>query len=395
MLKKIYLLALSIILSIILHSYLTNSYFQVRYGESSGSAICNIGDKFNCEAVSASQYAQFLGVPMAAWGLGLNLVLFILLLGTMLSDNHKKEWHAVFQSMIAVSALGSLVMVIISVTMLSIYCLFCMILHALAFLQVYLAFSITPLKEFKKNLALISNIQKVPYSLFVVLFLFPITSTFVNAKLKRSYGGDRLEKQIDSIIESWKAETNEVIFANTPATLTKTNPNADVKFEVVEFADFLCGHCQRASKTIKTFLAGHNANFRFYTFPLDQTCRTNDNTMTGPSCYLAKTVYCADQQSLGWKAHDWVFERQQQLMTSVENVKSQIKGMIPALGLAEEAMISCIESEETHKVIVAQSQFAQNLNITGTPTIYVNGKKLKGGQILDVLRKAYDISIDK
>jgi protein-disulfide isomerase len=82
-------------------------------------------------------------------------------------------------------------------------------------------------------------------------------------------------------------------------------------------------------------------------------------------------------------------------MTSMENVRLKVKEMSSALGLADETLQACIENEKTHSAIVTQSQFAQNLNITGTPTIYVNGKKLKGGQMLDVLKRAYDISIDK
>jgi protein-disulfide isomerase/uncharacterized membrane protein len=396
MLKKTHLLAISICLSIILHAYLTNSYFQVHYGDGgSSNAICNVGDKFNCEAVSASSYSLFMGIPLATWGLGLNLILFVLLLGSILTDEYKKEWMAAFQLLCIFSALGSIVMGLVAITFLTVYCLFCILLYILSFFQLFLIFKESPLPEFKKNLASLVNFKTAPYSVFIVLLFFPITSIFVNAKMKRNYGGDRFEKQIDSLLSEWKAESNEIIFANTPATLSKPSKNENVKFEIVEFADFLCGHCQKASRSIKTFLATHDVNFRFYTFPLDQTCRTIENTQTGPSCYLAKTVYCADQQSKGWKAHDWVFDHQNEFMTSMENVRLKVKEMSSALGLADETLQACIENEKTHSAIVTQSQFAQNLNITGTPTIYVNGKKLKGGQMLDVLKRAYDISIDK
>ncbi len=396
MLKKPYVLAISICLAIILHAYLTNSFFQIHYGDGgSGNSICNVGEKFNCEAVSASSYSQFLSIPLATWGLGLNLTLFILLLGFLLSDLHSKAWLGALQLLVLISAMGSIVMALISLSLLTVYCLFCIILYLLSFLQVYLVFKDEGIKNFIPNLAELFNLQKAPYIVFFVLALFPVMSGFVSAKMKRDFGGHRFTKQIDAMIESWKAETNEVIFANTPATLVKSNSDSTSNFEIVEFADFLCGHCQKASRTIKTFMAGHKANFRFYTFPLDQTCRTLENTMTGPSCYLAKTVYCADQQSMGWKAHDWIFERQNEFMTSLENVKIKVKAMTTSLGLANDPLQSCIESEATHQAIVTQSQFAQNLNITGTPTIYVNGKKLKGGQILDVLKRAYDNNIDK
>lgn len=394
--KKTYLLAISICLSIVLHAYLTNSFFQIHYGDGgSGDAICNVGEKFNCEAVSASAYSQFMGIPLATWGLGLNLTLFILLLGYLLSDLHTKAWLGALQLMLVFSAVGSVVMAFVSVSFLTVYCLFCIILYLLSFLQVYLIFKDSGLQDFKKNLNELIDFKKTPYSVFIVLALFPVMSGFISAKMKRDLGGDRFEKQIDAMIDSWKLETNEVIFANTPATLTKTNSESGNEFEIVEFADFLCGHCRKAARTIKTFMAGHRASYRFYTFPLDQTCRTKENTLTGPSCYLAKTVYCADQQSLGWQAHDWIFDRQDEFLTTLDKVKEKVKTMTKSVGLAEDLLSTCIESEKTHEVIVTQSQFAQNLNITGTPTIYVNGKKLKGGQMLDVLKRAYDIGIDK
>lgn len=393
MLKKTHLLAISICLSIILHAYLTNSYFQVHYGDGgSANAICNVGEKFNCEAVTASNYSQFLGVPLATWGLGLNLTLLLLLLGFILSDSFKKQWLGALQLMVIASAVGSLVMAFVSLSFLTVYCLFCIILYILSFLQVFLVFKLPDIESFKSNFTELLNVKTTPYGVYIVLALFPVVSAFVGAKMKRDFGGDRFDKQVSALIQSWKEETNVVTFGNTPATLTKLNSQSSADFEIVEFADFLCGHCKKASKTIKTFLVGHSANFRFYTFPLDKTCRTLDNTLTGPSCYLAKTAYCADKQSKGWEAHDWIFENQNKLMTSIDNVKSSIVKMSTDLGLDQASLESCIEDEQTHKAIVTQSEFAQNLNITGTPTIYVNGKKLKGGQILDVLKKAYEIS---
>ncbi len=393
MIKKTHLLAISICLSIVLHAYLTNSYFQVHYGDGGTSnAICNVGEKFNCEAVTASSYSQFLGIPLATWGLGLNLSLLLLLLGYMLSDQFKKEWLGALQLLIIISALGSVVMAAVSISFLTVYCLFCIFLYLLSFFQLLVIFKISNFLDFKTNVKCLFDIRSTPYGIYIVLALFPVVSAFVGAKMKRDFGGDRFDKQVTALIQSWKNETNVVTFRNTPATLIKANTENPSDFEIVEFADFLCGHCKKASKTIKTFLVGHKANFRFYTFPLDKTCRTIDNTLTGPSCYLAKTAYCADKQSKGWQAHDWIFENQDKLMTSVEKVKPIIEGMNSDLGLNEQALASCIEDENTHKAIVTQSQFAENLNITGTPTIYVNGKKLKGGQILDVLKKAYKIS---
>ncbi len=392
MVKKLYLLALSIVCSIVLHAYLTNSYYQVHYGEGmAGTSICNVGQKFNCEAVSASGYAKFMGAPLATWGLGLNIALLILLLGYLISDEFKKQWWAGLQILILSSAAGSVVMGIIALTFLNVYCLFCIILYVLSFLQVYLSFSISPLKELKGDLGELFNLSKINYGVLVSLLMFPIVTFFMTAKMNRDYGADKFAKQLDSLLSDWKQETNVIQFENTPGTLVKSAKNPETKFEIVEFADFLCGHCQKASRTIKTFIANHDASFRFYTFPLDQTCRSIENKLTGPSCFLAKTAYCAEQQGLGWKVHDWIFDNQKDLFVSVDKIKLKIKSELSNFGLAEAEWVQCTESEETHKAIVNQSQFAQNLNITGTPTIYVNGKKLRGGQMIEVLKRAYNM----
>lgn len=394
MTKKIYFLALFIILSILLQSYLTNTHFQLHYGDNGGSSICNVGEKFNCEAVTASKYSKFLNIPMAVWGLGLNITLFLLLIGLLLSDNNKNKWQAALVVFLSISAAGSLIMGFISLTLMSVYCLFCIILYILSFAQVYTAYKLDYFKNFKLNLGELLDFKNLSYGVVIIVILFPTMSLFLNAKMKRNFGGDRFEKQIQFLLNDWKADTNTILFANTPATLVLPAKNPDSKFEIVEFADFLCGHCQKASKVFKTFLATHSASLRFYAFPLDQTCRSENSTQTGPSCYLAKSTYCAEKQGKGWKLHDWIFDHQKELMTSLDNIKLQIKSQISDLSLAESEWTSCVESEDTHKAIVQQSLFAENLNITGTPTVFVNGKKLKGGQVLDVLKQAYDISID-
>jgi protein-disulfide isomerase/uncharacterized membrane protein len=392
MTKKIYLLALFITLSLLLQSYLTNTHFQLHYGDQAGSSICNIGEKFNCEAVTASKYSKFLNIPLAVWGLGLNITLFLLLIGLLISDNHKIKWQTVLALFLILSAAGSVVMAIISLTLMTVYCLFCILLYILSFLQLYTALKLDLFKNFKAHLLELIDVKNISYGVLVVALLFPISSLFINAKMKRNFGGDRFEKQIEFLLSDWKSDTNSILFANTPATLVLPSKDQNSKFEIVEFADFLCGHCQKASKVFKTFLATHSATLRFYVFPLDQTCRTETSTQTGPSCYLAKSTYCAEKQGKGWKLHDWIFDHQKQLMTTLDNIKLQVKAKVSDLGLTEADWTTCVESEETHKAIVQQSQFAENLNITGTPTVFINGKKLKGGQVLDVLKQAYDIS---
>ena len=401
--KKIYFVysfAICICLSIILQAYLTNKYFQIHYGEGpTGDALCNISQKFDCEAVTASSYNKFLGIPLSTWGLGLNLSLFILLLGMALSEAHKKYWLSALRKLCLISVLGSLVMGLISLSLMSVYCLFCIFLYILSFVQLYLSLFLGPDDENPKK-AFYSlfrfKFEVFPYQVYICLLLFPLISLFVTTKMKRHLGGKRADTHLKYSVQAW-TENKEVVEFNKTPPLLATPPTPETSsFEIVEFADFLCGHCRRASKVIKSFMATHKAQFKFYSFPvLDRSCWSEDNKNTGPSCYLAKSTFCAQKQNKGWEFHDWIFEHQKELIKiHFKEIKSQIEKLSEQLKMDQKSFLSCIEEEDTHKFILNQIQWAQDLKITATPTIFVNGKPLKSGPILELLKRIYNISVD-
>ena len=68
---------ISQLIAIMLHGYLTIEYFTLKLGQSSGESLCNISQRFNCEAVTASPFSSFLSIPLSIWGLSANTVLLI------------------------------------------------------------------------------------------------------------------------------------------------------------------------------------------------------------------------------------------------------------------------------------------------------------------------------
>jgi uncharacterized membrane protein len=57
-----------------------SGYLVKEHYTSTGASFCDINDTFNCSAVNRSQYAVFLGVPVAALG----LLYYLMLLGLAL-----------------------------------------------------------------------------------------------------------------------------------------------------------------------------------------------------------------------------------------------------------------------------------------------------------------------
>lgn len=394
--KKNYLLAFFFALSICLHAYLASSYYKLNYAGMAEKSACNINDYLNCDAVTASSYASFLNIPVALWGFSLNLVLFLLLISFMMSDRPRR-WLGALQGLSIVSALGSVVMLFISFAFMSTLCPFCLILHALAFLQLLVLMTYQS-KDEEGGGSVIENIKEVfnfnppSYALIVILLLFPVIAVMGHQNRLVRYNAKNLAPQVKALVEDWQSRPTQPLLENTKALIEL--PAKKAKFEIVEFADFFCHHCKNASAVFKLFLRNYDATLKFFAFPLDRTCNSHESQQTGPSCLMAKAVYCANAEDKGWQAHDWIFERQGQFPNSNEDIKKRFKDMGQDIALTDmNAFETCLESEEAHKAIVEHSLLAQELKLTGTPAVFVNGKLLRGGQQLEVLKAAYSSSM--
>lgn len=390
--KKIYLLAFSFALSLVLHMYLTPKFYQMNYaGGVDSKSMCNINATFNCDEVTVSPYASFLSIPLSVWGFALNFILFAMLIGYLLSDDRKASWALGLKVLTTLSAVGSLVMLVISLTLVQAKCLFCFTLHFIAFAQVFVAYKLDQNPESSK-LSNFFNFKKTPNALYLMLAAIPLVAFIGHTRMLSKYTGPRFEAQTKALIESWKIAPAQPLLQTAKPILEK-NMAPEGSFEIIEFADFLCSHCKHASSVFKSFLNNYKANYKLMVMPLDQTCKTPEDT-TGPSCLLAKGVYCATQQDKGWQAHDWVFERQSDLMKPVDVIKQRMSDMAQDIKIAsKENFSTCLEEEATHKAIVDSRKLAEELKITGTPAIFVNGKSLPGGQMLQVLKRAYDLSL--
>ena len=140
-----------------------------------------------------------------------------------------------------------------------------------------------------------------------------------------------------------------------------------------------------------TLLWGSHPDARliFAAWPLDGTCNTTIPSGDGTRCALARSVYCAEKEHKGWEAHDWIFEHQE-IFTTLEALTQDLKKMADEEKLDYTALKSCMDSSEAKAAIEAGAKVGSDLKIEGTPSIFVNGKKLEFGQILPVLQKAYE-----
>jgi protein-disulfide isomerase len=144
---------------------------------------------------------------------------------------------------------------------------------------------------------------------------------------------------------------------------------------VVEFSDFLCPFCAKASQYIKLAESGTHDSVRFVFrhFPLDKACndRLRSNIHPG-ACLLAEGATCAKEQDRFWEFHDLAFETKSDISQAV------LMDIASSIGLDLNAFKGCLDSGRALEVVREDIAAAYDSGVQSTPTLFINGRQLRG-----------------
>jgi uncharacterized membrane protein len=349
-------------------------------------SLCSINETLNCESVSISPYSYFAGLPLATWGMAFHLIfLFLFCLAFFESDSknsHINSYLRFLKCFSLFSLLSSLAMATIAFTMMKAYCIFCITLYVLSILN-FLFFakqkkiSFFPTQEDLRNLFKSGDDGLV--KVLIALLAIPAVAFLAHDMETRGFKKES-EFMINDVLTEWE-KSPELSFGQPMLKEGSQNP----KFTIVEFADFECIHCKNASYNLNSFVNSRSdIQLQFFSFPLDPSCNPAlQGEGNGKRCTLAKAAYCAEKQGKGWQAHAWMFDR----FGTEDN--TEFDKMSKDLSLDNKLLTECIQSDEATKFITAQAIVGKNSQVEGTPTVFVNGKKLSGGHIVSVLETLY------
>ncbi len=150
------------------------------------------------------------------------------------------------------------------------------------------------------------------------------------------------------------------------------NPNAPIT--VVEYSDFQCPYCARTAPDVKQIYEKYPDKVRvvYKHFPL------GFHAAAKPA---AVASVAAQDQGKFWEFHDVIFEAtaKRQLSGSDEDM---IKYAEQA-GLDVERFKKDLASKkaEYEKIVDAHYKEGQRVDVRGTPTLYINGKKVKNRSV--------------
>jgi protein-disulfide isomerase len=87
---------------------------------------------------------------------------------------------------------------------------------------------------------------------------------------------------------------------------------------------------------------------------------------------LAEGAVCAQEQDRFWAFHDMAFETRGQISRSV------VQNIAAGIELDLDAFNSCLDSGRGLRIVTEDIKAASDAGVTGTPTLFINGRKLRG-----------------
>ncbi|MBX3186579.1 MAG: thioredoxin domain-containing protein [Labilithrix sp.] len=154
---------------------------------------------------------------------------------------------------------------------------------------------------------------------------------------------------------------------------------------VIEFGDYQCPFCKRAEVSMDRLRTEYPADVRFVfkQQPLAFHPRAE------PAAQLALEARAQRGDAAYFIAHDKLFASQPALESS------DLLGIARSMGLDEGRVSTAILTKKHKSTIDAESKLANGFGATGTPTFFINGRKLTGAQPYERFKAIVDEEIPK
>jgi len=164
----------------------------------------------------------------------------------------------------------------------------------------------------------------------------------------------------------------------------------DPKVTIAVFEDFECPFCVQLEGSLEGLLAlRDDVQVRFYHFPMDTACNVNvRNPMHPNACDAAKAGVCAQQQDAFWPMHDVMFTNNRRLRPKDLSMYAQ------ELGLDLNAFGRCMNDPATKAEVARQADIGAEAQVGGTPTFFLNGRRMSGNHPVEVLNAAVQAIVD-
>lgn len=146
----------------------------------------------------------------------------------------------------------------------------------------------------------------------------------------------------------------------------------DALVTIVELGDFECPYCTKAKSTMDHLRARYGDDLRIVW--MNRPLPFHRNARAAATAALEAKAQRGDEGF--WKMHDRLFDEQRALDVA------GLHALAAELGLNLEAFSAALEEDGHGETIDAHQELASALAVKGTPTFFINGRRVRGAQPL-------------
>ena len=360
-------------------------HFRLLFGTATTGGWCGDGGIADCDAVVASRYGRWAGVPVSVWGLwfyaaAAALAISALILGPR--DSAAQARALVWLATAAVAAdlwLGWAMW-----ARLGRLCALCATTHVIN--VVLLALAVALLRRARipwiGSLAILPRLRAIParresrgageriQALLLVVAVAIVVVTLI-ATVRLSAAARDLERENQAGLLSYLRATPGV---ELPESGAPARGGDAASIRVVVFSDLMCEQCRILSRHLEIVAANHRDAMRieYRHFPMDAACNPAVSSRLHPgACELARAASCAARQGRFWEFVEAVHG-------AARVDPDHLDDIARTAGLDLPAFRACLEDPSSLDDVRRDVRLADSLGVTSTPTTFLNGRALVG-----------------
>jgi protein-disulfide isomerase len=204
----------------------------------------------------------------------------------------------------------------------------------------------------------------------------------VRSPIKALLAQERTRAAREQYLETLKTRTSVKVMLEPPRqTVAEAGRPArgpiNAPIEMIEFSDFQCPFCLRASPIVTQVLGAYGDRIRFvyrhYPLPNHPNARP-----------AAEASQCANEQGKFWPYHDKLFASEGRLSDADLRRSAAEVGVDPA------KFGACLDTHRFKADVDDDIAAGDEAGVSGTPAFFINGRVLTGAQPFEAFKRVID-----
>jgi len=239
--------------------------------------------------------------------------------------------------------------------------------------------------------------KKSSYTALVLVVLLAIAaflagSFFTKIQYQKSQGQEAKASPTPTTVAQKPQELPAVLGAAETAKIAENaaavKGKEDALVTIVEFSEYQCPFCKRYVD--QTYFKiwekyGDSLRYIFQDYPL---------AFHSHAQKLAEAARCAGEQDKYWQMHDLLFEMREEWVEK-QDIVQNLTSYAQRLALNVDQFDNCLSSGKFTQAVKDSFALGQEVGVSGTPTFFINGRKLVGAQPFENFAKIIDDELKK